>query len=177
TDTCPSTSKIGTTSVTAKAAGLPLPTTATGDVYNVTPNGSEAARIGMVVRPADGLLGKFSMSGPVAIRIPGDFGLVSTFDNLPRTLPPLLGTVAIPVTIQSISLTLNGLVNGGTAAFLTNPTSCRAAYIVGVATSYESSSPSAKLAGFTPTDCAHEPFNPGLSFKFGSTTASTPSSL
>jgi len=51
------------------------------------------------------------------------------------------------------------------------------AYIVGIATSYESSAPSSKLGGYTPTDCAHEPFNPGLSFSYGSSTASTPSAV
>lgn len=176
-DSCPANSKIGTTSVTANVSGLPLPLTANGDVYNVTPVGSEPARIGMVVRPGGGLVGKFSMSGPVSIRIPGDFGLTTTFDNLPRTLPPLLGGVALPDTIKSISLTLDGFVNGGTAAFMRNPTSCKAAYIVESATSYESSNPSAKLDGFTPTDCAHEPFNPGISFSFSAQTASTPSGL
>jgi hypothetical protein len=176
-DTCPAASKIGTVSVTARAVGVPLPVTAPGDVYDVTPTGSELARIGMVVRPAGGVLGKFSMSGPVDIRVPGDFGLTTTFDNLPRTLPPVLGAVRVPITIDAISLTLDGLVNGGTAAFLTNPTSCAHAGTAGLATSYESAQPSAGLAGFTPTDCAHEPFNPAISFSFGSTRASTPSAL
>lgn len=176
-DTCPASSKIGTVSVTAIAAGIPLPVTAPGDVYNVTPIGSEPARIGMVVRPLGGILGKTSMSGPVSVLIPGDERLISTFTNLPRTLPPLLGIVPVPITIQSISLTLFGLVNGGSAAFMTNPTSCGPAYGIGIATSYESSTPSALLGGFTPIDCANVPFNPGLGFNFGSAQAGTPSSL
>jgi hypothetical protein len=176
-DGCPAGSKIGTVSVTATAAGIPLPVTSAGDVYNVTPTGPELARIGMVVRPADGILGKFSMSGPADIRVPGDYGLTTTFDNLPRTLPPILGLVAIPITIKSISLTLDGLVNGGTAAFVTNPTSCSVAGGGGLATSYESATPSGAFTGFTPTDCANEPFDPAISFSFGTTRASTPSSL
>jgi hypothetical protein len=176
-DTCPAGSKIGSVTVTATAIGIPLPVTAPGDVYVVTPTGSEPARIGMVVRPLGGILGKTTMSGPVDIRIPGDLGLVTTFDNLPRTLPPLLGTVAVPITINSLSLTLNGLVNGGTAAFMTNPTSCGPAFGAGVAGSYESSATAGAFAGFTPTDCAHEPFTPGISFSFGSPQAGTPSSL
>jgi hypothetical protein len=176
-DTCPAGSKIGTVSVTARAAGIPLPVTAPGDVYNVTPTGSELARIGMVVRPLGGVLGKFSMSGPADIRVPGDYGLTTTFDNLPRTLPPVLGIVQIPITIDAISLTLDGLVNGGTAAFVTNPTSCSPAGGGGLATSYESATPSGAFTAFTPTDCANEPFDPAISFSFGSTRASTPSSL
>jgi hypothetical protein len=176
-DTCPAGSKIGSVTVTATAVGIPLPVTAPGDVYVVTPTGSEPARIGMVVRPLGGVLGKTTMSGPVDIRIPGDLGLVTTFDNLPRTLPPLLGTVAVPITINSISLTLNGLVNGGTAAFMTNPTSCGPASSAGLATSYESSSPTGAFAGFTPTDCAHVPFSPSIGFSFGTPQAGAPSAL
>ncbi len=177
-DTCPATSQIGTVTVVAKAAGIPLPVTSNGSVYNVTPAGSEPARIGIVIRPLGGLLGKTSMSGPVSIRLPGDEGLVSTFTNIPNTLPstvPLTPPVAI--SIQSMTLVLDGPVNGGTAAFMRNPTSCNPAYSVAVVSSYENSASNAHLAGFTPTDCAHEPFNPGLSFAFGATTASTPSSL
>jgi hypothetical protein len=176
-DSCPASSKVGTVSVTARAVGLPLPVTAPGDVYLVTPTGSEPARIGMVVRPVGGVLGKFALSGPADIRIPGDLGLTTTFDNLPRTLPPVLGIVGVPVTIDAISLTLNGLVNGGNAAFITNPTSCSAAIGAGVASSYESTTQSGGYTIFTPTDCAHEPFNPAISFSFGSPRASTPSSL
>ena len=176
-DSCPAGSQIGTVSVNAAAAGIVGPVTAPGTVYNVTPTGSEPARIGMVIRPLGGLLGKVSMSGPVSVLIPGDQRLVSTFSNLPKALPPLLGIVPVPIQIQSISLTLDGLVNGGTAAFMTNPTSCGPAIGVAVATSYEVTTPSASLGGFTPSDCAHVPFNPGISFSFGSTRASTPSSL
>ncbi len=176
-DTCPASSKIGSVTVTATAAGIPLPVNAPGDVYNVAPTGTELARIGMVVRPLGGVLGKTSMSGPADIRVPGDYGLTTTFDNLPRTLPPVLGLVPIPITINAISLTLNGLVNGGTAAFVTNPTSCGPAGGGGLATSYESATPSGAFTGFTPTDCANEPFDPGISFTFGTTRASTPSSL
>ena len=131
----------------------------------------------MVIRPLGGLLGKTSMSGPVNVLIPGDQRLVSTFSNLPKTLPPLLGLVPVPIQINSIALTLNGLVNGGTAAFMTNPTSCGQAAGLAVATSYEVSNPSLAIGSFTPTDCAHVPFTPGVSFSFGSTQASTPSSL
>jgi hypothetical protein len=176
-DRCPASSKVGTVSVTARAVGLPLPVTAPGDVYVVTPTGSEPARIGMVVRPVGGLLGKFALSGPVDIRIPEDFGLTTTFDNLPRTLPPLLGLVPVPVTIDAISLTLKGLVNSGSAAFLTNPTSCSSAFTLAVASSYESSTQSPAGTSFTPTDCANEPFNPGISYDFSSPRASTPAAL
>jgi len=176
-DACPAGSQVGTASVTATAVGLPLPITAPGSVYLVTPVGSEPARIGMVIRPLGGLLGKVSISGPVSILIPGQESLVSTFTNLPRTLPSLLGLLPVPITIQAISLTLDGLVNNGTAAFMTNPTSCGMALGAGLASSYESSAPSGQFTAFTPNDCAHVPFNPGLGFSFGSPLAGTPSSL
>jgi hypothetical protein len=88
-DSCPAASRdrdgIGDRAGTGSAVAGHRP----GDVYDVTPTGPEPARIGMVVRPVGGVLGRFSTSGPVTLRIPGDFGLVTTFDNLPRTLPPV----------------------------------------------------------------------------------------
>jgi hypothetical protein len=176
-DACPASSQIGTVTVSATAIGIVGPVTAPGSVYNVAPTGSEPARIGMVIRPLGGVLGKSSMSGPVTVQIPGDQRLISTFTNLPKTLPPLLGIVPVPIQINSISLTLDGLVNGGTAAFMTNPTSCGPATGVAVASSYENSTGGALLGGFTPSDCAHVPFSPGIGFSYGSLTASTPSSL
>ena len=111
-DTCPAGSKIGTTSTIAKP-DLPLvpALTATGDVYNVAPVGSEPARIGLVVRPVPGpiSLGKFSLAGVASVRVPGDFGLNVRFDNLPRTLQ-LVGGAAVGVQVQGLDLTLNGIV-------------------------------------------------------------------
>ncbi len=165
-DSCPGGSIIGSVSSTATQDALPLlpPVTATGDVYNVAPTGSEPARVGMVIRPLGGVLGKLITSGPASVRIPGDFGLTTTFDNLPRTLPLLGGGLPVGIQIQGISLTLNGLAPGGTRAFLTNPTSCIAATTTATGTSYESSTPSVRTSAFTPTDCAHVPFNPSPFF-------------
>ncbi len=175
-DSCPASSRIGTVTVNATALGIVGPVSAPGSVYNVAPTGTEPARIGMVIRPLGGLLGKVSMSGPVTVQIPGDQRLISTFTNLPKTLPPLLGILPVPIQINSISLTLDGLVNNGTAAFMTNPTSCGSAVGLALASSYENFT-GWLLGGFTPTDCAHVPFNPGIGFSFGVPTASTPSSL
>ena len=161
-DTCPAGSIIGSVSSTATQDALPLlpAITATGDVYNVAPTGNEPARVGMVIRPLGGVFGKLITSGPATVRIPGDFGLTTTFDNLPRTLPLLGGGLPVAIQIKGISLTLNGLAPGGTRAFLTNPTSCVAATTTATGTSYESSTPSVRSSAFTPSDCAHVPFNP-----------------
>ena len=177
-DSCPAGSRVGTTSVTAKI-DLPLvpPVTSSGDVYVVDPLGNEPARIGMVVRPVGGLLGKFAMSGAARVHVPGDFGLSVRFDDLPRTLPPLAGVVRVPVTIQGLRLTLNGLVSGGAAAFMTNPTSCQAATTRFQATSYESGTPSGRSSSFTPTDCAGVPFKPALAFALYTQRANTPAPL
>jgi hypothetical protein len=167
-DACPAASKIGTVSSVAQPdSPLPLvtlpPVTANGDVYNVAPVGSEPARIGMVIRPPlTAVFGKFSLSGPASVRVPGDYGLNVTFDNLPRTLPAVSGLVPIGVQIQAISLTLNGVVGG--KGFMTNPTSCIAATTTASATSYASATPSTRTSTFTPTDCAGVPFDPGLAF-------------
>lgn len=180
-DACPAASKIGTVSSVAQPdSPLPLvtlpPVTANGDVYNVAPVGSEPARIGMVIRPPlTAVFGKFSLSGPASVRIPGDYGLNVTFDNLPRSLPAVSGLVPIGVQIQAISLTLNGVVGG--KGFMTNPTSCIAATTTASATSYASATPSTRTSAFTPTDCAGVPFNPSLGFLASAPKAGAPESL
>jgi hypothetical protein len=175
-DACPAASKVGTVTSVAKQDLLPLlpGISASGDVYNVAPTGTEPARVGMVIRPLGGILGKFALSGPATVRIPGDYGLTVTFDDLPRALPAASGLLPIPVQIQSISLTLNGLVGGGTKAFMTNPTSCGGATTTATATSYASATPSSRTSTFTPTDCPHVPFTPSLGFISGAGNAGTP---
>ena len=173
-DTCPAASKIGTVSSSARQDALPLlpPVMSTGDVYNVTPTGNEPARVGMVIRPLGGVLGKISMSGPAAVRVPGDFGLNVTFENIPRTLPVLGGGLPVGIQIQSLSLTLNGVAPGGTKAFLTNPTSCAPATTTASATSYAASTPSTRTSTYTPTGCAGVPFHPTPVFGPSQVTAS-----
>jgi hypothetical protein len=181
-DTCPAASKIGTvTSVAQPDSPLPplppLPAvTANGDVYNVAPTGNEPARIGMVIRPPlTALFGKFSLSGPASVRVPGDYGLTVSFDNLPRSLPALGGTLPIGVQIKSISLTLNGVV--GSKGFMTNPTSCIPATTTASATSYDSATPSTKSSSYTPTDCANVPFAPSIGVWASAPKAASPESL
>ncbi len=173
-DNCAASSKIGSVTSTAKQDLLPLlpPVQSTGDVYNVAPTGSEPARIGMVIRPLGGVLGKITMSGPASVRVPGDFGLTTRFDNLPRTLPVLGGGLPVGIQIQSITLTLNGVGPLG-KAFMTNPTSCGAASTSAIATSYDApSTQSVKFSSYTPTDCAGVPFNPVAVFLPGTVRAS-----
>ena len=122
-DSCPAASKIGTVSSSARQDALPLlpPVTSTGDVYNVTPTGNEPARVGMVIRPLGGVLGRSPCPGPAAVRVPGDFGLNVTFENIPRTLPVLGGGLPVGIQIQSLSLTLNGVAPGGDESFPDQP--------------------------------------------------------
>jgi hypothetical protein len=69
--------------------------------------------------------------------------------------------LGLPIRIDSMSLTLLGKVNGGSANFLTNPTSCKPATSMVTADSYAApSTPSSASDTFTPTDCAALPFNP-----------------
>src|SRR6476661_5342614 len=53
-DNCPATSKVGTTtaSVTATILLVETPQQVTGDVYDLQPQGSEPARLGIVLRPS-----------------------------------------------------------------------------------------------------------------------------
>ena len=59
-DACPAATKVGSVAATATAVItlLPVRQDVTGDLYNLQPAGSEPARLGAVLRPTGGLLGK-----------------------------------------------------------------------------------------------------------------------
>lgn len=170
-DNCPAASKVGTVSVTADA-GFSL--TSDGDVYLVDPTGSEPARLGIVARPLGGVvISSIVLSGPITLRVPGDGGLDTTFTDLPRA-GQLLGFIPVDITVQSMTLTLNGMVGGN--AFLTNPTTCDTATSRVAATSYDGGSATAS-SSFTPTDCAGVPFTPSLDVSLAPAARDTPAGV
>ena len=152
-DACPVASQVGSTTVTAAALGLTIP--AQGTVYNVDPNPGDPAKLGIVVRPAGGLLGKITLEATVAVRDgAGDYGLTSTITNIPRTLN------GIPIDVKALDLTLNGQLPGG-GAFATNPTRCTPAQTVFNVESYSGAKPRS-TASFTAVDCGGVPSNPTM---------------
>jgi len=166
-DTCPAESAVGstTTSVTALAP-INLPLDVPGTVYNVQPPGNEPARLGIVLRPVLGLLGKIVVIVRIRVRDDSDYGLQTVIRDLPRSQS------GIPIRITALKLTLNGRLSDGTA-FMVNPTSCGPATTKVTATSYASSRPVTATGSFTPTDCGGEPFQPGMQIAIDQPTPDT----
>ena len=152
-DGCPAASEVGTTSVMAQAAGLPLDVPSAGTVYNVVPPSNKPARLGVVVRPLGGLLGKIVLVVDVDVRDDSDYGLVNVIKDIPNTLN------GIPLTITSMSLTLDGTTPAG-PYFIVNPTSCAANSVSVSIDSYASSRPVTAKAPYRATNCPSVPYSP-----------------
>jgi hypothetical protein len=152
-DACPATSEVGTTSVMAQALGLPLDVPSAGTVYNVVPPANRPARLGVVVRPLGGVLGKIVLVVDVDVRDDSDYGLINVIKNIPNTLN------GIPLTITSMSLTLDGTTPAG-PYFAVNPTSCAANSVNVSIDSYASSKQVTASAPYRTTNCASEPYSP-----------------
>jgi hypothetical protein len=152
-DACPAASEVGTTSVMAQAAGLPANVPSAGTVYNVVPPSNRPARLGIVVRPLGGLLGKIVLPIDVDVRDDSDYGLVNVIKDIPRTLG------IVPLTITSMSLTLDGRTPAG-PFFIVNPTSCDPNSVNIAIDSYASSRPVTAKAPYRATNCASDPYSP-----------------
>jgi RTX calcium-binding nonapeptide repeat (4 copies) len=166
---CPPSSIIGSASsdVTASPAPplpLTLPLTATGNVYNMIPQGNDPATLGIVLTalPSNPVVSSdpVILIGHASARS-GDFGLNTTILDIPRTAGitvsvPLLGDIHqnSPVHIDSTALTLN-------RSFMTNPTSCGTKTTRISGTSWEGSSATAS-ASFNSTNCQNQRYNPNL---------------
>jgi hypothetical protein len=167
-DACPAGSRVGTVSVDAVALGLPI--TAPGDVYNLEAPATEPARLGTVVRPLGGLLGKLFV--PVHVRLrPSDGGLDTEITDLPTTLN------GIPTWLEQLTLTLDGTPAGASAPFMTLPTSCLPAAASIEAVPYGSPATPATHAAapFTPTGCASVLFAPSATAQIDSHRRAEPS--
>jgi hypothetical protein len=161
-DACPASTKVGTTTVTAIATILLVDTeqSSDGDVYSLTPQGSEPARLGVVVRPSFPGASKSFLESAVTIGADTNYGSRTTFTDLPR----MSGSVPIRITRQV--LTLNGQAAHG--AFLTNPTGCGPATMSVTAASYDDPThPDNATASFTPTACDALPYTPAFSGTIG----------
>ncbi len=152
-DGCPASSEVGTTTVMAQALGIPLNTPSTGTVYNVVPPSNKPARLGVVVRPVGGLLGKIVLIVDVDVRDDSDYGLVNVIKDIPNKLG------AVPLTITSMALTLDGRTPAG-PFFIVNPTSCAPNQVSVTIDSYASSRPVSAKAPYRATNCASDPYSP-----------------
>lgn len=152
-DACPAASEVGSTSVMAQAAGLPLNVPSAGTVYNVVPPSNRPARLGIVVRPVGGLLGKIILPVDIDVRDDSDYGLINVIKDIPNKLN------GIPLTITSMSLTLDGRTPAG-PFFIVNPTSCAANSVSATIDSYASSKPVTAKAPYRATNCESVPYAP-----------------
>jgi hypothetical protein len=160
-DTCPDNTRVGSTVITAAIGGL-LPTTSNGDIYNLVPDASHPAVLGIVVRPTAPGAGKIFLKSPVSLRTSGDFGIDSPVDNQPNSVSGL------GLQITETSITLFGSRPWLNGPFMTNPTSCKPATTTMDATSHEDPSTVAHGSStFTPTACDQEAFNPQLTASMG----------
>jgi hypothetical protein len=165
-DACPATTKVGTTVVKADVAiilGLVDlgEQTIPGDVYNLPVTGGEAARLGIVLRPALG--SKVFLESPAVLR-PSDGGLTSTVDAIPQTTT-ILTPSDTALRIDHQSLTLLAKTSAGNA-FETNPTSCGPATTTVTIGTYAGQTASG-TGGFTPTGCDKLPFAPKIAAAIG----------
>jgi hypothetical protein len=153
---CPADSRVGyvDTSATITVAGLPVPVTLRGDIYNLEPPAGSPAALGIDSPPPGGvpLLNHVKLLVTVTVD-PHDLALTARVHDLPNSADGL------PVRIDRIDQTLFGYANG--RSFFTNPTSCIPAPVTVTSTAYSGGVTRAEDA-YTPTDCANVPFSTSL---------------
>jgi hypothetical protein len=148
---CPPASNIGTASSTVQVSGLPLPVTATGNVFNMIPQGSDPATLGIRLTSEGNLTQPVILIGHASARST-DFGLNTTIKDIPNSAATPLGNV--PIHITHTELVLN-------ASFITNPTSCGTKTTNLTATSYNGTVDNGS-ASFNSTGCQNQAFSPSL---------------
>jgi hypothetical protein len=160
-DACPPETRIGAVEVNATAIVLlvPVAQTATGDLYNLAPTGAEPARLGAVIRPTGGLLGKLFVPTTIQARAT-DGGLDSLVTDLPTELN------GIQLYTERMAFTLLGRPAAG-KPFMRNPTSCRPATATVEATPYGGGPAKSKSSAFTPTECGALAFEPRITGSVG----------
>ncbi len=158
-DICPANTQVGNTTVTAVIPPLPVAMPQQGKIYNLVPDASHPAVLGIVVATT---AGKIFLTSPISLRTSSDFGIDSPVDNTPNTAGGL------PVQITQIDLTLFGNPPGAKAPFMSNPTSCNAATTTLDAVSWDAQDKTAHgTSTFTPTACDQLAFAPKLVASMG----------
>jgi hypothetical protein len=156
---CPADTTVGTSATTIFGVG-----TLAGVVFNLeTDSPNQAALLG-VMTPTG--LTTASHTRIAATISPLDAGTDNT------ALDDLTGP---PARITNLTLTLLGALPSG-RFFMTNPTSCIPVSVNARATSYGGDT-SAASGGYTPTDCATEPFSTSVASAFETSRTDTPASL
>jgi hypothetical protein len=152
---CAPATVVGAVAVTATAVpllGIPVPSTVSGDVFNIAPPAGEPARLGFIVTPPLGA----DIRVPIRVSLrPSDGGLDSLMTDLPTEAT--IAGLPTPLFTERVELTLFG--KPAAVPFVTNPTSCGVHTATLAATPYAGAdSASATLAT---DDCGAVPFAPG----------------
>jgi Ca2+-binding RTX toxin-like protein len=138
---------------------------AAGGVYNLVPQGSDPATLGIVLNAQTPLPPPIINSSPVTLighasARTSDFGLNTTILDIPRSTQLDVGGLVpldADVVIKSTTLTLYG----ANPQFMTNPTSCGTKTTRIIGTSYEGNS-AQTTADFTSVGCENQTYKPNL---------------
>lgn len=150
---CPDSSQIGSGTITGTAPQFAFTLSLPTQAYLIQPQGSEAARIGLIVTFFDFPVA--TQSAPVSIRTRPNVGIDIPLTGLPNQLD------GVPVTIDALHLTVAGSVGG--QPFTRNPTYCTAATSTLTVDSYAAPTTSvSKSSEFTPTGCSGLPYSPTI---------------
>jgi hypothetical protein len=166
-DTCPANTEVGSVSANATVTLLTLvqvPVTVNGTLYNLTPQPGEPARFGIVLRPLSvpplpPILPNIILQSGVQLR--NDFGLDTIINNIPNTT-----LNAGDTTINSQTITLDGIAPGTGKPFMRNPTSCGNHTTNFSAVPYNGASDTAS-ATFATNNCGALDFSPSFTATVG----------
>jgi hypothetical protein len=161
---CPSNTIVGHVDATAQVSllgiPLPVPITASGSLFNLTPQPGEPARFGIVLNPL-GIPGLQPIILQSAVQLRPDFGLNTVINMIPNT-------TILPgdTTILSQDITLFGIAPGTGKPFSRNPTSCGSKTTSFSAVPYTGTTATG-TASYTTTGCENEEFSPSFSARVG----------
>jgi hypothetical protein len=162
---CPANTVVGHVDATAQVSvlgvPLPVPITASGSLFNLTPNAGEPARFGIVLNPL-GLPGLSPIILQSAVQLRPDYGLSTVINNIPNK------TIANgDTTILSQTITLYGTAPETGKPFMRNPTSCPGPHTTSFTAVPYSGSTATGTASFTTSGCDALDFSPSFSAEVG----------
>jgi hypothetical protein len=170
---CPANTAVGAVSSSVTISGL-ITQTINGTVYNLVPNTGEPARFGIVLNalpitlpPPIGsiVLPPTVVQSGASLR--SDFGLDTVVKGTPNTAVVIPGVLTVPIHINSLDLTLNGIASTGTP-FMRNPTSCGNHVVRFSGNSHQSPTVvSVPSPAFTTTGCENLDFSPAFTAQVG----------
>lgn len=167
-DTCPPASQVGTSS---SSVVLLFTLTVNGTIYALEPDATDAATLGIILRPPLGLA-KIKLQAHVKIR-PTDGGLNISVPGIPNKL----GTSNI--TVKNLKFVFNGRSGASTTTgpyFNNTPHNCTIATSTLQVTSHVNTTGSAS-ASYTPTGCPTVPFAGTLTTNVSNQLAGAPTAI